>query len=905
VKDYGTDQAYTITPDAQYHVADVLVDGVSVGAVTSYSFSGVAASHTIAATFASNAVTITATAGANGTVGPSGAISQLVGTDLTITVTPNAHYHVADVVVDGVSQGAISSYTFTSVTASHTLAASFAITTRVITASSGPNGTITPVGSSTVNDGAASTYTITANPGYHVLDVTVDGVSKGGVGSYTFSNITADHAIAASFEMVFPHTSVLDPLGNTSLVAAASEAVSPAVPLGSPWVGNITGLVIQNHAMMQTTPSSYAIWNGRVFTGDQEAWYRMTAVDATAPEHDLLLKVQGSSWTTGAIQVVYSAPQGRVVVNTYTPGAGWVRRGGPWNVTFQAGDQFGARAFADGRVRTYRNGALIGETLVTGWPFATSGGRIGLILAGAANSRFINFGGGNFLNTAPTAAIVAPVNGGSYVNGTSLFVSGNGIDAEEPAQNLSYRWTLLDAANQPIGVERTSRVDSLPVPAAGAGTQRRVRLTVTDAGGLSGVAEVTLQPEVDLAPSAMSAIAGDPSAGLPTTGRFTITNFGRMPAPAFHWMVVANGIAVAQGDTAVGARDSVRVQCAMPAAPVIGYGLRIVVDTTGVVAETNETNNVAMQVWGASTFPTTAVLDSLGAVTGPNRPLGAPWTGNVSGLQVVNHALSQSTSSSYAIWNGGVFGADQEAWYQFQAVGSAPEHDLLLKVQGTSWTAGAIQVVYSSSQGLVVVNTYAPGQGWVRRGGPWRVTFAAGDQFGARAFADGRVCVYRNGVVLGDVTVGNWPFATSGGRVGLMLNGATSSRLIRFGGGSAVVHGALAATPVETQTPTGPASAIESRLPVQVSLSLPQPNPTTSQAVLRLSLPRAARVRMDVYDVGGRAVSAGIDRSYEAGTWTLNWSGVGSDARPLPTGLYFIRLDVDGSRFLRRVNLVR
>ena len=250
------------------------------------------------------------------------------------------------------SQGAISSYTFTSVTASHTLAASFAITTSRHHRELGPQrhdhaGRLVD----RQRRRAASTYTITANPGYHVLDVTVDGVSKGGVGSYTLSNITADHAIAASFEMVFPHTSVLDPLGNTSLVAAASEAVSPAVPLGSPWVGNITGLVIQNHAMMQTTPSSYAIWNGRVFTGDQEAWYRMTAVDATAPEHDLLLKVQGSSWTTGAIQVVYSAPQGRVVVNTYTPGAGWVRRGGPWNVTFQAGDQSGARAFADGRVR--------------------------------------------------------------------------------------------------------------------------------------------------------------------------------------------------------------------------------------------------------------------------------------------------------------------------------------------------------------------------------------------------------------------------------------------------------------------------------------------------------------------------------------------------------------------------
>jgi hypothetical protein len=48
---YGSDQAFTITPDTGYHVADVLVDGSSVGAVTSYSFTGVTADHTIQASF--------------------------------------------------------------------------------------------------------------------------------------------------------------------------------------------------------------------------------------------------------------------------------------------------------------------------------------------------------------------------------------------------------------------------------------------------------------------------------------------------------------------------------------------------------------------------------------------------------------------------------------------------------------------------------------------------------------------------------------------------------------------------------------------------------------------------------------------------------------------------------------
>jgi len=48
----GGDTTFTITPNIDYHVASVLVDGLPAGAVTSYTFSGVAADHTISATFA-------------------------------------------------------------------------------------------------------------------------------------------------------------------------------------------------------------------------------------------------------------------------------------------------------------------------------------------------------------------------------------------------------------------------------------------------------------------------------------------------------------------------------------------------------------------------------------------------------------------------------------------------------------------------------------------------------------------------------------------------------------------------------------------------------------------------------------------------------------------------------------
>jgi hypothetical protein len=52
-----------------------------------------------------------------------------------------------------------------------------------------------------VNHGADQTFTITANNGYHISGVLVDGISVGPVTSYTCTNVTANHTIAASFAL--------------------------------------------------------------------------------------------------------------------------------------------------------------------------------------------------------------------------------------------------------------------------------------------------------------------------------------------------------------------------------------------------------------------------------------------------------------------------------------------------------------------------------------------------------------------------------------------------------------------------------------------------------------------------------------------------------------------------------
>lgn len=69
-----------------------------------------------------------------------------------------------------------------------------------ITASAGAGGKISPEGLVAVKEGESRTFTVTANAGYAIQDVKVDGKSVGAVSSYTIKNISSDHAIAASFK---------------------------------------------------------------------------------------------------------------------------------------------------------------------------------------------------------------------------------------------------------------------------------------------------------------------------------------------------------------------------------------------------------------------------------------------------------------------------------------------------------------------------------------------------------------------------------------------------------------------------------------------------------------------------------------------------------------------------------
>jgi hypothetical protein len=219
---HGATQTFTITANTGYHVADVKVDGSSVGALTSYTFTNVTANHTINATFAiNNTYTLSVSKKGSGT----GTVKSVpagidCGSDCTEDYPPNTSVTLTATPDSSSTFTSWSAYCSGTGNCSVVISgnkctlkmcgpcnatATFKIKTYTITATAGSNGSISPKGSVKVNHGASQTFTIKPNSGYKIASVKVDNVPVNIADpykafTYTFSNVTSNHTISATFK---------------------------------------------------------------------------------------------------------------------------------------------------------------------------------------------------------------------------------------------------------------------------------------------------------------------------------------------------------------------------------------------------------------------------------------------------------------------------------------------------------------------------------------------------------------------------------------------------------------------------------------------------------------------------------------------------------------------------------
>jgi len=229
----GEDQAFDITPDPCWEIAEVTVDGTpadaseypetSTGsAVYRYTFTNVQADHAISVTFTqiTYEIAYSVTSG-SGAIAPDGStspspVSVLCGEDQAFNITPDPCWEIAEVIVDGTPVEASSGiYTFTDVQANHEISVTFTqITYEIAYSVTSGNGTIVPDGSTSPSPvsvlcGEDQAFNMTPDSCWEIAEVTVDGTpaeASGGV--YTFTDVQADHEISVTFTLI-PYTLTL------------------------------------------------------------------------------------------------------------------------------------------------------------------------------------------------------------------------------------------------------------------------------------------------------------------------------------------------------------------------------------------------------------------------------------------------------------------------------------------------------------------------------------------------------------------------------------------------------------------------------------------------------------------------------------------------------------------------
>ena len=298
----GGSQAFTITPNASYKIATVLVDGVNnAAAVTSgtYTFTNVLANHTIAVTFTQGTTTITSSAGANGSISPNGTQTVAIGGSQVYAITPNPGYHVLDVLVDNASVGAVTTYTFTNVQVSHTIAATFATnvpSTITVTAPTGTSsqaqGSTLPVTWTTdvaVGSGEFSIWVVSPANGWYVGKI----VAANGSASYASSvtlNVPADTGYRV---FVYYRALSTDPWGlygfssGTVDVTASLNTITVTAPTGTSSQTMGAPLPVTWTTNTAVATGEFSIW----VVSPSNGWYvgKIVAANGTASYADSVI----------------------------------------------------------------------------------------------------------------------------------------------------------------------------------------------------------------------------------------------------------------------------------------------------------------------------------------------------------------------------------------------------------------------------------------------------------------------------------------------------------------------------------------------------------------------------------------------------------------------------------------
>ena len=107
-------------------------------------------------------------------------------------------------------------------------------------------------------------------------------------------------------------------------------------------------------------------------------------------------------------------------------------------------------------------------------------------------------------------------------------------------------------------------------------------------------------------------------------------------------------------------------------------------------------------------------------------------------------------------------------------------------------------------------------------------------------------------------------------------------------------------SPFALVTPGG-TTAVGDVPPRQLALALGSADPGRGGASLRYSVPQAADVRLEVYDLAGRTVRLLARGREDAGDYGVRWDGRNDTGQPVSGGMCIVRLEAAGHALVKRL----
>ena len=101
-------------------------------------------------------------------------------------------------------------------------------------------------------------------------------------------------------------------------------------------------------------------------------------------------------------------------------------------------------------------------------------------------------------------------------------------------------------------------------------------------------------------------------------------------------------------------------------------------------------------------------------------------------------------------------------------------------------------------------------------------------------------------------------------------------------------------------------TAVEmSAIPATTQLLAAYPNPFNPSTHIKYQLANDSHVTLQVYDVLGRQVKMLVDRQQVVGEYSAQWDGTSDAGHTVPSGIYLVRLQVNGHSHIQKVSLMK